>query len=79
MRIDRLTNREYQKKVTTKLRTSLNLPVESEWRPMKEQRGLYSPRVDIAVGPFVYTAECIPDKHDPFIAKLQRPISAMLA
>jgi hypothetical protein len=78
MNIDKLTNREYQKLVADKLRTKLKLPVETEWRAMKEQRSLYCPRIDIAVGPFVYDSSCIPDQHNNVIKDWEKPIKTLL-
>jgi len=79
MRTDELTVKEYQKLIEKKLRTLLKLPVKREWRAMKEQRSLYCPRVDIAVGPFVYDNNCITDQHDYVVRQWEKPIKAMLA
>ncbi len=79
MRTDELTVKEYQKLVETKLRTLLKLPVKREWWAMKEHPTLYSPRIDIAVGPFVYDASCITGQHDRAIAQWEKPIRTMLA
>lgn len=79
MRTDKLTVKEYQKLVAKKLQTLLKLPVKREWRAMKEQRSLYCPRVDIAVGPFVYDGSCITDQHDCVVRQWEKPIKAMLA
>jgi hypothetical protein len=76
--LDELTHNEYKKLVADKLQDSLGLPVETEWRAMKEQRSLYCPRVDIAVGPYVYDNTCITDKHDSLIRCWEAPIKAML-
>ncbi|MFC1958539.1 hypothetical protein ACFLV6_01270 [Chloroflexota bacterium] len=76
--INDLAHREYQKLVADKLKTLLRLPVEIEWRAMQEQRSLYGPRVDIAVGPFVYNSSCIPDEHDCLVSQWKIPIQAML-
>lgn len=76
--ISDLPNREYQKLVGDKLRTLLALPVQIEWRAMQEQKSLYCPRVDIAVGPFVYDSSCIPEKHDNLVHQWERPIQTML-
>ena len=73
-----LTNREYQKLVAGKIQDSLGLPVETEWRAMKEQRSLYCPRIDIAVGPYVYDDTCITDQHDMLIKQYKDQIKAML-
>jgi hypothetical protein len=78
MNIEGLTNKEYQNRIAEDLHTSLELPVETEWRAMKKQPDLYCPRVDIAVGPFVYDSKCIPDQHDRLVKKWERPIKAML-
>ena len=79
MRTDELTVKEYQKLVQKKLQTLLKLPVKREWRAMKEQSALYCPRVDIAVGPFVYDSSCINDQHDCAVKQWEKPIKAMLA
>lgn len=76
--ISKLTNREYQNLVADKLGNLLELPVQTEWRAMQEQKSLYCPRVDIAVGPFVYDSSFIPDKHDSLVHQWDRPIQAML-
>jgi len=76
--INDLTHRECQKLVADELKTLLRLPVKIEWRAMQEQKSLYCPRVDIAVGPFVYDNSCIPDKHDYLVRQWKIPIQAML-
>lgn len=78
MRTDDLTVKEYQKLVIRKLRTALKLPVKKEWCAMKEHPTMYSPRVDIAVGPFVYDAGSIADQHDLAVAQWEKPIRTML-
>lgn len=78
MKIDELTTKEYQKLLAENLHTLLGLPVETEWRAMKEQPSLYCPRVDIAVGPFVYNDTCITDQHDCVVRQWEKPIKAML-
>ncbi len=44
----------YQLKIHSELVIHLfnRVPVEKEWRAIKNQRGVYSPRIDIAIGPF---------------------------
>ncbi len=76
--INEITNREYQILVSDKLRNLLGLPVQVEWRAMQEQKSLYCPRIDIAVGPFVYDNSCIPDDHDKLVSQWERPIQTML-
>ena len=78
-RVDDLTVKDYQKLVENRLRASLKLPVKREWWALKEHPTLYSPRVDIAVGPFVYDASCITDQHDRAIVQCEKPIRTMLA
>jgi len=78
MKTDELTTKKYQKLLAGKLRTLLGLPVETEWRAMKEQLSLYCPYVDIAVGPFVYDNSCITDQHDRVVKQWKKPIEAML-
>jgi hypothetical protein len=79
MRTDGLTVKEYQKLVAKRLQTLLKLPVEREWPAMKEQRSVYSPLVDIAVGPFAYDSSCITDQHDSVVRQWEKPIKTMLA
>lgn len=79
MRTDGLTVKEYQKLVAKKLQSLLKMPVKREWRAMREQPSLYCPRVDIAVGPFVYDSSCITDQHDCAVKQWEEPIKAMLA
>jgi hypothetical protein len=75
---DELTNKKYQELIAKQLSGLLTLPVEKEWRAMKEQRSLYCPRVDVAVGPFVYDSSCITDQHDTLVKKWEKPIKTML-
>ena len=72
------SGKDYQILLAPKLQALLGLDVLTEWRAMKEQKSLYCPRVDIAVGPFVYDEKCIPEKHDPLIIKWEKPLKAML-
>jgi hypothetical protein len=69
---------KYQKTTASQLKKLLGLPVETEWRSMREQKSLYCPRVDIAVGPFVYNEKCIPDVHDKLVGKFQKQLQTML-
>jgi hypothetical protein len=69
---------DYQQQTAKKLQESIQLPVQTEWRAMQQQRSLYCPCVDIAIGPFVYDGSCIPEKHDTQIKRLEKPIQAML-
>jgi hypothetical protein len=75
--LEGITTRQYQKLVADKIKIKLKLPVETEWRAMKDQHDLYCPRVDIAIGPFVYDSSCIPDSHDCLIEKWEEIIKAM--
>lgn len=76
--INDLTHREYQKLVAEKLKILPTSPVQIEWRAMQEQKSLYGPRVDIAIGPFVYDNSSIPDEHDSLARQWKRPIQSML-
>ena len=73
-----LTHKEYQKFIANKLESLLKLPIQIEWRSMQEQKSLYCPTIDIAVGPFVYDNRCIPDEHNELVKQLEVPIQAML-
>ncbi len=73
-----LTHKEYQKLVAKELTGLSTLPVQLEWRSMQQQRSLYCPTVDIAVGPFVYDGTCIPSEHDSLARQWQKQIQAML-
>jgi hypothetical protein len=75
--VDNLTNKEFQNQVSDKLRL-FGFDVETEWRAMKKQPSLYCPRVDIAIGPFVYNESCINEQHDFLIIKWQKSINSML-
>ena len=73
-----ITSREFQRLVANELGNLLKLPIQIEWRAMQEQKSLYCPRIDIAVGPFVYDSSSIPDEHDSLIRQWEIPIQAML-
>lgn len=47
-----MTIRAYQDEAAALLRGRLEVDVLPEWAAMADERGLYSPRLDIAVGPF---------------------------
>lgn len=43
----------FQKQLASRLAALFpGVPVEQEWAAMREERGIYSPRLDVAVGPF---------------------------
>jgi hypothetical protein len=44
--------RDYQNDAANLLRRRLDVDVSIEWAAMSGERGLYSPRLDLAVGPF---------------------------
>lgn len=49
----KLTVGEYQQLLHKRLSEAFpSLPVRPEWAAMRDERGLYSPRLDTAVGPF---------------------------
>jgi hypothetical protein len=73
-----LKHKEYQKFIASKLESLLKLPVQTEWRSMQEQKSVYCPTVDIAVGPFVYDNSCIPDEHNKLVMQWEVQIQAML-
>ncbi len=73
-----LSNRDYQITIAHQLKEKYSLDAQTEWRPMQEQKTLYSPRVDIGVGPFVYDSKCIPQQHDRLIHKHAKEIQKML-
>jgi len=51
--VSRSALREYQDVLVRKLsRVFREVPVQSEWATMTDESGLYSPRLDVAVGPF---------------------------
>ncbi|NTU49874.1 MAG: hypothetical protein HGA87_03120 [Desulfobulbaceae bacterium] len=57
--------RGYQKQLKCKLIDVFpNEPVEIEWAAMRDEQGLYSPRLDAAIGPFA--------THDVYIAEYER-------
>jgi len=57
---DRYTNvHEYQNLVTSGLKMIYpSVTVVTEWNSMREESGLYNPRLDIAVGPFATREPC---------------------
>lgn len=59
--------REYQTQLKEKLSAVFPaLPVEIEWAAMTDERALYSPRLDAAVGPFATHNICI-DEYDQLV------------
>lgn len=52
--------KEYQKLMKNKLELIYE-EVKTEWSSMARQQGIYSPQVDIAVGPFAIDKRCIDD------------------
>src|SRR5258706_16144771 len=69
--------REYQDALVLKLsRVFRHSPVLAEWAAMTDERGLYSPRLDAAVGPFATDRNCIEDynrlvrRHLPLLRSL---------
>ncbi len=70
--------RAFQESLCPKLTTIFpGVPVAREWAAMVDERGLYSPRLDIAVGPFasgtqVYVEEFehLVREHEDFLCRL---------
>ncbi|MBI5006203.1 MAG: hypothetical protein HZB95_03660 [Nitrosomonadales bacterium] len=63
--------REYQTQLEEKLTAVFPaLPVEIEWAAMTDERGLYSPRLDAAVGPFATNNICI-DEYDQLVREFE--------
>lgn len=69
---------EFQQELGQRLRTLFpGVPVKTEWATMRDENGLYSPRLDLAVGPFavqdnVYVAEFdrLLETHYHFVQRL---------
>ncbi len=76
--VEGLTVKEYQNLIKDKLMNSLGLPAQTEWRAMQKQPSLYSPRVDVAAGPFIYDESCKTEEHDSLVVRWEKPIEAML-
>ena len=63
--------REYQTQLKEKLSAVfLALPVEIEWAAMTNERALYSPRLDAAVGPFA-TQSIFIDEYDQLVREFE--------
>lgn len=73
-----ITVREFQQQLAARLRMLfVNVPIETEWATMHGENGIYSPRLDVAVGPFpvgnlVYISEFneLVEAHHPFVRAL---------
>lgn len=69
--------REYQARLKEKLTAVFqNVPVEIEWAAMTDERGLYSPRLDAAVGPFA-THSIYIDEYDRLIRTFEPLLDAL--
>lgn len=63
--------REYQTQLKEKLSAVFPaLPVEIEWAAMTDERALYSPRLDAAVGPFA-TQRIFIDEYDQLVREFE--------
>lgn len=61
--------REYQEQLATKLRRLIGVETATEWRTMAGEPGVYSPRLDVAVGPFATGELQYGAKFDELIAQ----------
>lgn len=78
--------KEYQRQLAPKLGALFGVPCEIEWPAMRPEGGMYSPRLDIAVGPFaVGDSYCVPTfdrlvrQHERFLKYLYQFHLANLA
>jgi hypothetical protein len=70
--------RAFQQQLAARLRMLfVDVPIETEWATMHGENGIYSPRLDVAVGPFavgnlVYVSEFnqLVEAHHPFVRAL---------
>lgn len=51
--------KEYQRKLRNDLQNIYSSEIEVEWSSMSGYRNIYSPRVDLAIGPFAKDTRCI--------------------
>lgn len=70
--------KEYQNTLCGELsRIYPTIEVVAEWRSMKDEMGIYSPRVDVAVGPFATQGTCI-EQYDQLMDDSQNFINKLL-
>lgn len=70
--------KSFQQELVSVLRVLFSgVPIEKEWAAMRRADGLYSPRLDIAVGPFATgESNCVPkfdrllEEHQDFLLRL---------
>lgn len=55
----------------------IGTPIQTEWRAISDGRKIYSPRLDIAVGPFAINQQYI-DKYDDMMNSSQRLINKII-
>src|SRR5258706_14754317 len=75
--VSRSELQQYQDRLVQRLGVVFtHVPVYAEWAAMTDERGLYSPRLDAAVGPFATDRNCIDDynrlvrRHLPLLRSL---------
>jgi hypothetical protein len=70
MDVSAVPTKQYQTRMTAALRRAFKpTPVQSEWKAFESVEDLYSPRLDIAVGPFSTTPGSLTTDYDGLDAK----------